>query len=59
MLLYNLGVGTPLFAPPVIPVAQSRDYIGDVIVAAITGENVRAAAQRASDLMKRAIAEAQ
>jgi multiple sugar transport system substrate-binding protein len=56
-LLHTVKVGTPLFAPPVIPVLEVRDYIGDVIVESINGGNVKAAANRANDQFKKALAE--
>jgi len=57
-LLQSIKVGNPLFAPPVIPIAQVRDIIGDVIHVAIAGGNVKEAANKANDLMKKALAEA-
>ncbi len=54
-LQHTVKVGTPFFAPPVIPVLEARDIIGDVIVESITGGNVRNAAIKANDLFKKAL----
>ncbi len=54
-LLHTVQVGTPLFAPPVIPVLEVRDFIGDVIVTSINGGDVRSAANTANDQFKRAL----
>ena len=57
-LFHTVQVGTPLFAPPVIPVGEVRDYIGDVIVAAINGDPVKPAADAANDKFKAALEKA-
>ncbi len=49
---HTIQVGTPLFAPPVIPVNEVRDIIGDVIVTAIEGGSVKPAADAANDKFK-------
>ncbi len=50
-------IGVPDWAPPVVAVAEAREVIGQVIGAAIRGEDFRAAAnvaaQRLGDLRKR------
>ena len=55
---HTIQVGTPLFAPPVIPVLEVRDIIGDVIVAAINGDSVKPAADAANDKFKTALEKA-
>lgn len=47
------AVGTPLWNPPVVAVAEVRDVVGEVIVEAILGGDVKAAADRAAREMKR------
>ena len=50
-------VGTPLWNPPVVAVAECRDAIGAAIVVAIQGGDVRAAANKASTDVKRIMLE--
>ncbi len=46
--MQNLKTGNPQFQAPVINVEKSKDIIGPVITAAIGGENVRVAAEKAN-----------
>ena len=50
-------VGTPLWNPPVVAVAEARDAIGAAIVTAIQGGDVRGAANKAATEVKRIMAE--
>ena len=50
-------VGTPLWNPPVVAVAEVRDAVGAAIVTSIQGGNVKAAADKAAADMKRIMAE--
>lgn len=50
-------VGTPLWNPPVVAVAETRDAIGAAIVTSIQGGDVRAAANKAAADVKRIVAE--
>jgi multiple sugar transport system substrate-binding protein len=50
-------VGTPLWNPPVVAVAECRDTIGAVIVTAIQGGDVKGAANKAAADVKRIMAE--
>ncbi|HWU37462.1 MAG TPA: sugar ABC transporter substrate-binding protein [Candidatus Acidoferrum sp.] len=50
-------VGTPLWNPPVVAVAEVRDAIGAAIVTSIQGGDVKAAADKAAADMKRIMAE--
>jgi len=50
-------VGTPLWNPPVVAVAEVRDAVGAAIVTSIQGGDVRAAANKAAADMKRIMAE--
>ena len=50
-------VGTPLWNPPVIAVAECRDAIGAAIVVSIQGGDVKAAANKAAADVKRIMAE--
>jgi len=50
-------VGTPLWNPPVVAVAEVRDSVGAAIVTSIQGGDVRAAANKAAADMKRIMAE--
>jgi multiple sugar transport system substrate-binding protein len=50
-------IGTPLWNPPVVAVAEVRDAIGAAIVTSIQGGDVRAAANKAAADMKRIMAE--
>lgn len=47
-VLESLKVASPQWNPPVIPVAEVRDLVGEVIVAAIEGRDVQAAADSAA-----------
>jgi multiple sugar transport system substrate-binding protein len=47
----SLEIATPLWNPPVIPVAEVRDVVGEVIVASIEGQDVQAAADAAAQRM--------
>lgn len=50
-------VGTPLWNPPVVAVAECRDAIGAAIVASIQGGDVKGAADKAAADVKRIVAE--
>ena len=50
-------VGSPLWNPPVVAVAECRDAIGAAIVTAIQGGDVKAAANKAATDVKRIMAE--
>jgi multiple sugar transport system substrate-binding protein len=50
-VLDSLEIASPLWNPPVIPVAEVRDVVGEVIVAAIEGQDVQAAADAAAQSM--------
>ena len=50
-------IGTPLWNPPVVAVAEVRDAVGAAIVTSIQGGDVRAAANKAAADMKRIMAE--
>jgi len=50
-------IGTPLWNPPVVAVAEVRDAVGAAIVTSIQGGNVKAAADKAAADMKRIMAE--
>jgi len=50
-------IGTPLWNPPVVAVAEVRDVIGNAIVTSIQGGDVKAAADKAAADMKRIMAE--
>ncbi|HSD51622.1 MAG TPA: sugar ABC transporter substrate-binding protein [Candidatus Methylomirabilis sp.] len=50
-------IGTPLWNPPVVAVAEVRDAVGAAIVISIQGGDVRAAANKAAGDMKRIMAE--
>ncbi len=50
-------VGTPLWNPPVVAVAEVRDAVGAALVTSIQGGDVRAAANKAAADMKRIMAE--
>jgi multiple sugar transport system substrate-binding protein len=50
-------VGTPLWNPPVVAVAEVRDAVGAAIVTSIQGGDVRAAVNKAAADMKRIMAE--
>ena len=50
-------VGTPLWNPPVVAVAECRDAIGAAIVTSIQGGDVKAAANKAAADVKRIMAE--
>ena len=50
-------VGTPLWNPPVVAVAEVRDAVGAAIVTSIQGGDVRTAANKAAADMKRIMAE--
>ena len=50
-------VGTPLWNPPVVAVAECRDAIGAAIVTSIQGGDVKAAANKAATDVKRIMAE--
>ncbi len=55
---YHQRIGFPQWVPPVIPVSEVRDVIGDVIVTAIEGGEVKPAADKMveqfRDIVKRA-----
>jgi multiple sugar transport system substrate-binding protein len=57
-LVQSLKVGNPFLVPPVIPIGQVRDIVGDVIHASLTGGNVKEAANKANELFKKALEEA-
>lgn len=48
VILKSGQVGNPYDRPAVINVGQARDIVGSVIIAAISGENVKAAAEKAN-----------
>ena len=50
-VLESLETGSPLWNPPVIPIGEVRDIIGEVIVASIEGRDVQAAADAAARRM--------
>jgi multiple sugar transport system substrate-binding protein len=50
-------VGTPLWNPPVVAVAECRDAIGAAIVTSIQGGDVKAAVNKAATDVKRIMAE--
>jgi multiple sugar transport system substrate-binding protein len=50
-VLESLEIASPLWNPPVIPVAEVRDAVGEVIVASIEGQDVQAAADAAAQRM--------
>jgi multiple sugar transport system substrate-binding protein len=50
-------VGTPLWNPPVVAVAECRDAIGAAIVTSIQGGDVKAAVNKAATEVKRIMAE--
>ena len=50
-------VGTPLWNPPVVAVAECRDAIGAAIVTSIQGGDVKTAANKAAADVKRIMAE--
>ncbi|MFB3817374.1 MAG: ABC transporter substrate-binding protein [Candidatus Methylomirabilales bacterium] len=50
-------IGTPLWNPPVVAVAEVRDAVGAAIVTSIQGGDVKAAANKAAADMKRIMAE--
>jgi len=50
-------LGTPLWNPPVVAVAECRDAIGAAIVTSIQGGDVKAAADKAAAEVKRIVAE--
>jgi multiple sugar transport system substrate-binding protein len=50
-------IGTPLWNPPVVAVAEVRDAVGAAIVTSIQGGDVKAAADKAAADMKRIMAE--
>jgi multiple sugar transport system substrate-binding protein len=56
-VLESLEIASPLWNPPVIPVAEVRDVVGEVIVASIEGRDVQeaadAAAQRMNEILGR------
>lgn len=56
-LMEGSKIGTPLWNPPVVAVAEVRDAIGAAIVTSIQGGDVRAAANKAAADMKRIMAE--
>jgi multiple sugar transport system substrate-binding protein len=56
-LTMGAKVGTPLWNPPVVAVAETRDAIGAAIVTSIQGGDVKAAANKAAADVKRIIAE--
>ena len=56
-LMEGSKIGTPLWNPPVVAVAEVRDTIGAAIVTSIQGGDVRAAANKAAADMKRIMAE--
>ncbi len=47
--------GQPYWNPPIVPVAEVRDAYGQAIVAALEGQDVAAALERAADEMDRII----
>lgn len=56
-LTQDSKVGTPLWNPPVVAVAEVRDAIGNAIVTSIQGGDVRAAVNKAAAEVKRIMAE--
>jgi multiple sugar transport system substrate-binding protein len=56
-LAQGTKIGTPLWNPPVVAVAEVRDAVGAALVTSIQGGDVRAAANRAAAEMKRIMAE--
>ncbi|MBI2456834.1 MAG: sugar ABC transporter substrate-binding protein, partial [candidate division NC10 bacterium] len=56
-LTQSSKVGSPLWNPPVIAVAEVRDAVGAAIVTAIQGGDVRAAVNKAAADTKRIMAE--
>ena len=46
--LKSMEIADPQYNPPVVAVSEVRDELGSVIVSAILGENVKAAADRAA-----------
>jgi multiple sugar transport system substrate-binding protein len=56
-LMQGSKMGTPLWNPPVVAVAEVRDAVGAAIVTSIQGGDVRAAVNKAAADMKRIMAE--
>ena len=56
-LMQGSKMGTPLWNPPVVAVAEVRDTVGAAIVTSIQGGDVRAAVNKAATDMKRIMAE--
>lgn len=52
---HTVEVGNPNWVPLVIPVAEVRDIIGDVILTAIEGGDVKTAAEKANRLFVEAV----
>ncbi|MFA5028626.1 MAG: extracellular solute-binding protein, partial [Candidatus Methylomirabilota bacterium] len=44
----SMEIGDPIYNPPVVAVSEVRDQLGAVIVSSILGEDVKAAAEKAS-----------
>lgn len=55
----SFAAGSPLWNPPVVPVAEVRDAYGQAIVAALQGQDVAQALQTAAQEMDRIIADSQ
>lgn len=51
--LKSFEIGQPQWNPPVLNVPEIRDIVGQVIVAAIEGKNVEAAAEKGAKLMNK------
>ena len=56
-LMQGSKMGTPLWNPPVVAVAEVRDAVGAAIVTSIQGGDVKAAVNKAAADMKRIMAE--
>lgn len=52
----SYNIASPAWNPPVVPVAECRDSVGNAIVSAILGEDVQAALNRAAGQMDEIIA---
>jgi len=44
----SMEIADPVYSPPVVAVSEARDVLGAVIVSSILGEDVKAAAEKAS-----------
>jgi multiple sugar transport system substrate-binding protein len=56
-LLKTVPIGNPDAVPPVMSQAQFRDVVGDIIHVAMAGGNVKDAAIKGNDLLKKILAE--